>query len=275
MISKTLYRIFKQGSKTYFYSSLFFPKKIKEDVFRLYAFVRVADDYVDTIPQQTKQYKQFKKKYYSGLKSPNLTNNHVIDEFIKLQQKHNFKQEWIDGFFIAMDMDLNQHQYKTEKDIITYMYGSAEVVGLMMAKILELPQQAYQYAQMLGRSMQYANFIRDVQEDLELGRVYFPQEDRKGYDLSTLEYDYVKQRPGHITCYLMTQFKRYKIWQKEAEKGFQYIPKRLLIPIKTASDMYKWTVSQIEKDPLIIYQKKVKPSIPRIVLTIIKNSIIV
>ena len=56
-------RIFKNGSKTYYYSSFFFPPNVKEDVFKLYSFVRKADDYVDSVPQQKQEFYSFKARY--------------------------------------------------------------------------------------------------------------------------------------------------------------------------------------------------------------------
>jgi 15-cis-phytoene synthase len=69
------------------------------------------------------------------------------------------------------------------------------------------------------------------------------------------------------------QLETYKSWQETAEKGFKYIPYRYLIPIKTASDMYNWTARKIEEDPFVVYQRKVKPSSPKIVSNIFSNSI--
>ena len=83
MVNDTIYSIFKKGSKTYFYSSVFFPNNIKQDVFTLYAFVRKADDYVDTVPQLKDDFLKFKQDFNEGLKNKK-TNNIVIDIFIEL-----------------------------------------------------------------------------------------------------------------------------------------------------------------------------------------------
>ena len=68
MINKTLFSIFRQGSKTYFYSSLFFPSYLKKDVFALYAFVRKADNNVDSIPQDVNGFYKLKEKYTRQLR---------------------------------------------------------------------------------------------------------------------------------------------------------------------------------------------------------------
>ncbi|MFW9949707.1 MAG: phytoene/squalene synthase family protein, partial [Candidatus Thorarchaeota archaeon] len=71
--------------------------------------------------------------------------------------------------------------------------------------------------------------------------------------------------------YIKNQIDQYFDWVKEAESGFRFIPRRYYVPIKTASDMYKWTALQIRDNPFIIYDVKVKPSKRRIILNVLKN----
>jgi len=264
--------IFKNGSKTYYYSSIFFPPEVKEDVYKLYSFVRKADDYVDTIPQQKQEFYQLKKNYINAL-SGEKTDDVVINSFVELMNKRGFEPSWVDAFLYSMESDLYIRSYETIESLKTYLFGSAEVVGLMMAKILTLSEEAHESARYLGRAMQYVNFIRDIDEDLYIGRNYFPRKEYLENKLQNLEYEETIKNPEGFKRFIKTQLKRYSNWQLEAEKGFKYIPKRYLIPIKTASEMYKWTAKIIEKDPFIVYQRKVKPSIPRIVVTIGKNAV--
>jgi phytoene synthase len=97
-MDQKIYSIFKNGSKTFFTASLFFPKNIKKDVFVLYAFVRVADDLVDSIPQQSEEFHAFRNKYTKALGGTQ-ANDTVIDSFIAVKQKYNFPDEWVEGFF--------------------------------------------------------------------------------------------------------------------------------------------------------------------------------
>ena len=270
MINKKLFSIFKQGSKTYFYSSLFFPTYMKKDVFALYGFVRKADNYVDSIPQDVNGFYEFKDKYYSALNG-NKSDDIIIDSFIKLAEKKGFKPEWTDAFLNSMEADIKKSTYDTIDETIEYMYGSAEVIGLYMAKIMDLPDKALYYAQYLGRAMQYINFIRDIAEDIKLGRIYMPGNELKKHGIIKLEYDYIKTIPEKFIGFVHAQLNYYCKWQKIAEKGYKYIPKRYLIPVKTASEMYNWTAEQIFNDPFLIYQKKIKPQVSQIISTIILN----
>jgi phytoene synthase len=259
MVDRTLYSIFKEGSKTYFYSSLFFPMDVRGDVFILYAFVRKADDFVDIVPQQTEEFYRFWENYRNAI-AANICGDVVIDSFIKMMKRRGLEAEWVAAFFRSMEMDLHKSTYQTIDETIEYIHGSAEVVGLMMARIMDLPEDSYQCARYLGRAMQYINFIRDIQEDLTLGRQYLPQRDLEAYGLESLDRAHITKKESQFSEFINLQLGYYKSWQKMAEQGFSYIPKRYFIPIKTASDMYLWTAEQIKHNPMIVYEKKVKPS---------------
>jgi phytoene synthase len=261
--------IFKRGSKTYFNSSIFFPKSVRRDVFILYGFVRVADDFVDTIPQRKEEFYNFCNIYRKAL-SGEKSNNIVIDSFVDLLHRKNFDLEWVEDFLHAMEMDLTKKTYTTLEETLEYIHGSAEVIGLFMAKILDLPEESYFAAGRLGRAMQYINFIRDVPEDTSFGRRYLPI---KGYELESLKKEEILNKKEEFIQFMNAQINRYFKWEAEAERGFKYIPRRYLIPIKTASDMYTWTALMIKKNPFIIYDRKVKPSKFRIIMNIAKNLI--
>lgn len=266
-VHKVHYETFKKGSRTYFVSSLFFPRKAREAVFKLYGFVRTIDNFVDVIPQKAEEFYQFKERYYRTLQGKP-ANDVIIDSFVELLKRKQFDPGWVDAFFYSMELDLKKGIYHKLDETLEYVFGSAEVIGLFMAKIMDLPTESYPNARMLGRAMQYINFIRDIDEDFQLGRIYLPLEDT---ELEKLEYDYLKRHPSQFESFIRHQIQRYRGWQLEAEKGFIYIPKRYLIPIETASDMYKWTARIIEKDPFIVFKKKVKPSKTDIILQITKN----
>lgn len=268
-MNNIVYTTFRQGSTTYFYSSIFFPPKEKNDVFTLYAFVRTADDFVDSIPPQPGRFFRFRDCYYAA-REGTPSGDCIIDGFIELMHRKEFDPAWIDAFLSAMEMDLSKKRYECIEETCTYMYGSAEVIGLMMSKILGFHPDSYPHARALGRAMQYINFIRDIDEDLHLGRAYLPL---AGSGLETLAREHVISRRETFVDFIRRQIDLYRQWQQEAEQGFSYIKKRYRIPIKTASDRYKWTARQIYKNPLIVYERKVKPSAGQIVLTAVCNAL--
>lgn len=274
-------KIFKKGSTTYYFSSKFFPRSVRDDVFALYSFVRTADDYVDNIPQRPKQLLALEKKYVSAIANPTFDttvleadslNTRVVKNVVRLSHLYKFDPSWTQSFIDSMKKDINASTYKNLDDSLKYVYGSADVIGLMMARIMGLPDEALPYAAMQGRAMQWINFIRDIAEDNELGRIYFPVSDLKDFGLKDLTETTVKQNPEAFKMFMHHQLKRYHEWQQFADKGMKYIPRRLRIPLRTAIDMYGWTAQQIEADPTIVFNKKVKPRKRRILRTAAKNS---
>lgn len=264
-------KIFQSGSRTYFYSSLFFPKEIRDDVFILYSFVRTADNFVDAIPQQKKEFYSFVDTYHNAAKGKTVSST-IITAFVDLMNRKNFDPFWVSAFLSAMEQDMTKTTYMAISETEEYIYGSAEVIGLMMAAIMELPKESYPAAQKLGKAMQYINFIRDIQEDIDLGRTYLPFNEMKKAGLKGLRKVDIEEKPAAFSVFINQQLDRYEQWQNEAEEGFDYIPRSYRIPIKTASDMYKYTAFEIRKNPAIIYRRKVKPSIYQIIRAGIKNS---
>jgi phytoene synthase len=260
--------IFKKGSKTYYNSTFFFDEQTRKDVTILYSFVRVIDDYIDDIPQDVGSFFDMREKYQLAHKS-GVSKNYILHMFVDLMRRKNIDPDWVDAFFDSMEMDISKKEYRTISETEQYMYGSAEVVGLMMAQILDLPKKSFDYACDLGKAMQYINFIRDIGDDLVRGRIYFPQNEMKLFGLNSLDPGEAQKK--NFDGFIQKQVKRYFSWQESAEKGYAYIPKKYLIPIKTAADMYKWTAHRILKNPSVVYEQQVKPSWIRIYGAGIKN----
>ncbi len=107
ILDKTFLSIFRKGSRTYFYSSLFFPMQIRQEVFILYGFVRKTDNFVDIIPQDYNGFYLFKDKYYQA-KNGKKSGDVVIDSFVQLAQQKGFEDEWVDAFLHSMELDLKK-----------------------------------------------------------------------------------------------------------------------------------------------------------------------
>jgi len=268
--SKNETKIFKQGSRTYYVASTFFPQPYKDDVFTLYAYVRTADDLVDTQPVSPKQFLVFEKETYRALASGQ-SDNLIIHNFVLLARKHSFSTSDITSFLDAMKQDLKPKPFQTAKDVDTYIYGSAEVIGLFMARIFHLPKKLDAQAKLLGRAMQYINWLRDINEDNNLKRQYLPQEALKKHFLDNLTYAEAKSKPAFFKNFIREELVRYMDWQTKASKAFPSMPRCMRIPVMTASDAYAWTAKKISKDPFIVYRKKVKPSTTLLLWFVLKN----
>lgn len=270
-------RVFKAGSTTYFNSSLFFPPAMRAEVFALYGFVRVADNLVDAVPQDAEGFRRFAARYRAAL-AGTPAGDAIIDDFVTLARRLEFAPAWTEAFLASMEADLTKRFYRTEAETLEYVYGSAEVIGLFMARIMRLPEESFPAARMLGRAMQYINFIRDVAEDAGLGRRYLPLE-REGQRLLDVAADWRPTRewaaanPEAWRGYLRGHLDRYETWQAAAEAGYRYIPWRPRLAVRTAGDMYNWTARRIAADPFVVFVRKVKPRRVRILLQALWNGL--
>ena len=163
-------------------------KKYHAPVFAIYGFVRLADEIVDTFHGHNKKQllARFKAETYNAL-TEKISTNTVLHAFQMVVNKYNIDIKLIDAFLHSMEMDLTDRKYD-EQVYNTYIFGSAEVVGLMCLyvfvdgdvaayKKLEAP------ARSLGAAFQKVNFLRDMKADFEeRGRVYFPGVDFKNFD---------------------------------------------------------------------------------------------
>lgn len=265
--------IFKKGSSGHYFSSRFFPKKVRRDILRLYSFMRITDDYVDETPDQSHKIEQIEKSYHQALNEQHFdptthqwddTDTRIVKNIMRVVQRYKFDPAWVDAFLKSMKQDIKPVAARKLDDSLAYVYGSAEVIGLMMAKIMKLPEEAWEAARLQSRAMQWINFLRDLREDTERGRQYFPKEDLEATGLPALTEEAAREHPEAFKKFVDLQLKRYRKWQTEAKVSFGYIPKRFRIPLQTAADMYNWTADRIEKDPMIIFRKKVKPHKTRV-----------
>ena len=266
----TIHRdVFRKGSRTYFNSSLFFPPAVRDDVFVLYGFVRTADDFVDAVPQNERGFAAFKARWERA-RAGQTVDDVIVASFAELARRRDFDPAWTEAFLRSMEMDLRKRRYESLEETLEYIYGSAEVIGLFMARLMDLPAESHHGARMLGRAMQYINFVRDIAEDLSFGRTYLPL---SGSGLEDLAEETARRNPEAFAAFVRRQLDLYRGWQAEAERAYRFLPPRYLVPIKTAADMYNWTAATIAADPFVVYRRKVKPGRARILLRILSNAL--
>lgn len=158
-------------------------KSIRNDIYNIYGFVRVPDELVDTLrPIDCKeQLEGYVEQTYSSMKT-GVSSNPVIHAFVATAKKYSIPKSIIQPFFDSMLSDINKKNY-TDKEYKKYIYGSAEVVGLMCLMVFvdgdkKLFNKLEPSASALGSAFQKVNFLRDFQSDnINLGRVYFPDID--------------------------------------------------------------------------------------------------
>jgi phytoene/squalene synthetase len=155
-------------------------KDLRAPVFNIYGFVRFADEIVDTFHQYDKSLLlgEFKQSTYEAI-NRGISLNPILHSFQLTVNQYKIDRQLIDAFFKSMQLDLDKRMYN-KADYEAYIYGSAEVVGLMCLYIFcegneNLYEELKPYARSLGAAFQKVNFLRDLKEDYEaLERVYFP-----------------------------------------------------------------------------------------------------
>jgi phytoene synthase len=159
-----------------------------------------------------------------------------------------------------MEMDLTVTQYKTYADLYEYVYGSAAVIGLEMVPILGGDTvNSLEAAKDLGVAFQLANFIRDVSEDLDRGRIYLPLDELAAHGV-TPEMLYARELTPEIISALKFQIARVRQLQKAAEPGIALLDKTSQPCIRAASELYCGIVDEVEKIGYDIFNKRAKTS---------------
>jgi phytoene/squalene synthetase len=188
------------------------PKETRKAIYSIYGFVRFADEIVDTFHNHDKKYliDTFENDLNYALKT-GLSLNPVLHSFSRTITRYNIDLELIQAFLKSMKADIEKKEYKNQDELNEYIYGSADVVGLMCLKVF-LNGDDDEYARLLhpavklGSAFQKVNFLRDLKADtLGLHRIYFPQlasgkldENIKNEIISNIEADFTEARKGIV-----------------------------------------------------------------------------
>lgn len=249
--NNTSFQISEQVTKSYstsFYSATrLLDKDTRYAIFSIYGFVRFADEIVDTFHEFDKKYllEKFETDYYDSVKQ-GISLNPILQSFQKTVQKYNIPDAHIQAFLSSMKYDLVKSEYKDKTEVNEYIYGSADVVGLMCLKVFcngddTIYNELEKPAQKLGSAFQKVNFLRDLKNDMEiLDRKYFPEiqqnrlnEDNKLTIIADIESNFdsalvgIKKLPNRSKLAVLVAYYYYrsllkKIKNTPAERIFEY-----------------------------------------------------
>lgn len=213
---------------------------IRADIHNVYGFVRFADEIVDSFHGFDKEYllNKFQADFYESIEQK-ISLNPILNAFQKTVTKYDIDLELIQAFLDSMRMDLNKKEYFSREDYERYIYGSADVVGLMCLKIfVNGNQQEYEHlkpmAMKLGSAFQKVNFLRDFKSDIELlERSYFP-------NVNLQELDY--QSKNDIIEEIKQDF-------EEAYNGIKQLPKSCRRGVYTSYVYYKRLLKKLDNTP--------------------------
>lgn len=254
--------------KTYYLATLLLPPAKRPYVHALYGFARYADEIVDdlasTLTEQEKadhlsQWgQQFLSQYESGI-----TDDPVCRAVLDTVRRWSIPREHFEAFLHSMTMDLTVTHYDTYEDLYEYVYGSAAVIGLQMVPILEPTDvKAYEHAMQLGMAFQLANFIRDVGEDLERGRIYLPLNELAEFGVTP---EVLRQRIATpaVKAALKQQIKRVRELEESSRAGIGMLSPESRPCIETARILYCGIVDAVEAIDYEVFDKRATVSLSR------------
>jgi 15-cis-phytoene synthase len=218
----------------------FLDLEIRDAIYSIYGFVRLADEIVDTFHDFDKHslIEKFESNFYEAMKE-GISLNPVLNAFQITVKKYNIDDDLIQAFLRSMKLDLSHLEHKSKDETDEYIYGSAEVVGLMCLKVfvngddaiykeLELP------ARMLGSAFQKVNFLRDLKNDTEdLKRQYF-------HNLAGQKFD--EKTKGEIVHDIENDF-------YSSLEGLKKLPQNSRLGVLIAFYYYKKLLNKIKRIP--------------------------
>jgi phytoene synthase len=254
--------------KTYFLATLLLPKAKRPFVHALYGFARYADEIVDdlaselSVEEKAEALSTWGNTVLADLKR-GTSDDHVGRALIDTVKRFDIPHEHFEAFLHSMTMDLTVQEYETYEDLLEYVYGSAAVIGLEMVPILgPLHNDAYEAAKKLGIAFQLANFIRDVDEDLDRGRVYLPIKELAQFGVTREMLEERVLTPEIIKA-LQFQIARVRQLQAEAAPGIAMLEATSRPCIEAASTLYCGIVDEVEKIGYDIFNQRAKTSTAR------------
>ena len=254
--------------KTYFLATLLLPKAKRPFVHALYGFARYADEIVDdlaselSVEEKAEALSTWGNTVLADLER-GTSDDHVGRALIDTVKRFDIPHEHFEAFLHSMTMDLTVQEYETYEDLLEYVYGSAAVIGLEMVPILgPLHIDAYEAAKKLGIAFQLANFIRDVDEDLDRGRVYLPIKELSQFGV-TREMLEERVLTPEIVEALKFQIARVRQLQAEAAPGIAMLEASSRPCIQAASTLYCGIVDEVEKFGYDIFNQRAKTSTAR------------
>ena len=245
-------RLNAEHGKTYYLATLLLPPAKRPYVHALYGLARYADEIVDSLASTlTPQEKATALTSWAELVMTDLARGSSDDPIamaaVDTAERWRIDPATFEAFFTSMTMDLTVTEYATFDELYTYVYGSAAVIGLQMVPILEpTAPQAFDHARDLGIAFQLANFIRDVNEDLDRGRVYLPLDELAAHEVTRAVLEQRIATPA-VKAALREQVARVRALEESSRAGIAMLHPSSQPCIDAARILYCGIVDEVER----------------------------
>jgi phytoene synthase len=260
-------RLNEAHGKTYYLATLLLPPAKRPFVHALYGFARYADEIVDSLDEASTDQRRaaltsLHTRLLRGLRSGR-SPEPVIDAVVDTALRWDIAPETFEAFLHSMRMDLSVTRYRTFADLHEYVYGSAAVIGLQMLPLLEPAdeRECAAAAQKLGIAFQLANFIRDIDEDLDRGRIYLPTQELAAHGVTpqTLRRRVVDD---NLRSALAEQVQRVRRLSDEARPGIALLHPSVRDTIEAARILYCGIADRVEEIDFQVFDRRATVPLP-------------
>jgi len=253
-------KITKKFAKTFYLASLFLPKEKKYASYAVYAICRLSDEAVDNPASLGKigNLQELELKI-----SRAYTENHISDPLLAAfsQTVNNYKipKEYFDNLIQGMRMDLEIKRYRDFPSLYEYCYRVAGVVGLIMLKIFGYKDsRAEGFAIKLGVAMQLTNILRDINEDLGRGRIYLPEDEMAGFNISQQQLS-AGQVDEKLRDFFRFQINRCRKFYSDSLEGIKLIDSPLCrFVVLCMKEVYSGILRKIEKNNYDVFTERAR-----------------
>ncbi|MFQ6171107.1 isopentenyl-diphosphate Delta-isomerase [Oryzobacter sp. R7] len=252
----------REHGTTYWWGARLLPSDARRHVHAVYALARLADDIVDDAgpepgPEAAAALDAFEQRFLEAL-AAGRSDDPVTAAVVETVVERGIAQECFTRFFSSMRADLTVRAYETWHDLLGYMDGSAAVIGEMMLPVLEPVGDAAHAARSLGLAFQLTNFLRDVGEDLDRGRVYVPQEDLRRFGADP----WARRVTPEWRALMAFEVERNRRLYREADAGLPALPLDARRCVATARVLYARILERIEVADYDVFSSRARVPTP-------------
>jgi phytoene synthase len=250
---------------TYYWATKALPRVIQPHVHALYGLCRYADEIVDAFDDTATHERAEALAVLDETLQHDLhrrrSDHLVLKAAVHTAGAFDLDAKLFSRFFMSMTRDLHQSSYDTFDDLAEYMDGSAAVIGEMMLPLLDPddPEAALSGARALGIAFQLTNFLRDVGEDLDRGRVYFPRDELAHFGADPRS----RQVDDAWRAFCRFQIARIRAFYREADHGVTYLSGRSASGIRAARRLYAEILDRIEINDYDVFSQRARVVLPR------------
>lgn len=254
---------------TYYAATFLLPRAKRHHVHALYGFCRHADDVVDDLgpappSERERALDALGDRLFRDLEHGD-SDDEVLKAVVDTIGSFGIDPECFRRFLRSMSMDLTISEYATFDDLLVYMDGSAAVIGEMMLPILEpTSPKAFEHARDLGIAFQLTNFLRDVTEDLDRGRVYLPREDLERFGADPT----VRRVTPEWVALMEFEIARTRTFYASADLGVPMLPPTSARCIRAARRMYSEILERIEGQSYDVFARRARVPTARKMLVV-------